>query len=247
MTGLVKKLIVLMVAGLCVPHSSHAQNTDSLCIKDKVFVSKGDAGAGVQFFHLSLDSTNSEWALILQHLGANGSILSFSPYLDYAYKDNRSVGVRVKFSEVSGTVSNADFSMPGEDSDVSLQDMTARSSVFQTELYHRSYAAIDGNGRIGAFMDMALGWSRTDTCFNSDNQSSDDSSISKRVRLAVHPGLMIFVTPRLSTHVSVGIGGAQYSSTDYVQGGEVTGHRVTSRLHFSLDLLDISYGLSWHF
>lgn len=246
MTGLVKKLTFLIVVGLCVSHSSHAQ-TDSLSIKDKVFVSKGDASSGVQFFYLDFDSSNSEWALILQHLDANGSIRSFSPYLDYAYKDNRSVGVRVKFLDVNGAVSNADFSMFGEDSDMSLQDVSVKSITFQTELYHRSYAAIDGAGRFGAFMDVALGWSHTDTSFNSDGGSSERSSISKKMRLAVHPGLMIFVTPRLSTHMSVGIGGAQYSTTDYVKGGEVVGHREASRLHFGLDLLDISYGLSLHF
>ena len=57
---------------------------------------------------------------------------------------------------------------------------------------------------------------------------------------------MIFVTNSISTHVAIGIGGATYNHIDYYKKGEVVGTRDFSKVRFMLDILDISFGLSFH-
>lgn len=251
MAEYLKKAFVFIVCAVtCFPAMAQIADSTAVAVKrgpDRVFMPKGDVSTGIQFFHLNLDSSNSELALILQHLDASGEILSISPYFDYTYKDNRSIGMRSKFSSVSGGVSNADLSMLNEGFEMSVQDIKAKSKILQSEIYHRSYAALDERGRFGVFMDVALSWSRTDTSFSYNAKSLDTSSVAQKLRVAAHPGLMIFVMNNLSTHVSIGIGGAQITKTDYMKNGEKVGNSYISKVNFMLDILDISYGLSLHF
>ena len=57
---------------------------------------------------------------------------------------------------------------------------------------------------------------------------------------------MVFVTNSISTQVAIGIGGANYNHIDYISSGEVVGTRDFSRVRFMLDVMDISFGLSFH-
>lgn len=213
----------------------------------RVFMPKGDLSAGMQFFYLDLGSSDSEIMLLLQHLDAQGSMLSLSPYFDYTYRDNRSIGVRSKYSSVRGGVSNADFSLLNDGMSMSIENMSATSRTIQSEIFHRSYAPLDKRRRFGVFTDLALSWAHSNTSFSYGTESLPTSSSTTKYRISVHPGLMVFVLNNLSTHVSIGIGGASYTHVDYLRDGAVVGTRHDSKVHFMLDILDISYGLSLHF
>ena len=244
-------ILVMLLAGL-LPLSGR-QRSDSLSVwaerrgPDRVFMPKGDISAGIQFFYLDLGSSNSEVLLLLQHLDATGAVASVSPYFDYTYRDNRSIGIRTKYVSASGGVSNVDLSLLSDGLEMSMQDLKADSRTIQSEIYHRSYAPLDEKGRFGVFTDLALSWSRANTSFSYNSQSLDTRTVTDKLRLAVHPGIMVFVLNNLSTHVSIGIGGANYTKTEYVKDGEVTGTRYCSKVNFMIDILDISYGLSLHF
>jgi len=213
---------------------------------DRVFMPKKDFSAGVQFSYVDLFSKDSEYLMLLQHLDANGSLMTFAPYLDYTYKDNRSVGLRAKYSSAQGGISNADFSMLSDDLSFSFSDIEADSRSIQAEIFHRAYAPLDKNSRFGVFTDISLGYSYTRTSFSYNEESLDSYSAANRVKIAVHPGLMVFVTNSISTHVSIGIGGATYNHIDYYKNGEIVGTRDFSKVRFMLDILDISFGLSFH-
>ena len=245
-----KKLAIILFIFLSVS-GIRAAERDSLSVvekrgPDRLFMPKGDFSAGVQFFYADLSSTDSEYLMLLQHLDANGTMMTLSPYLDYTYKNNRSVGLRAKYSSARGGISNADFSMLSDDLAVSLSDIQAASRTVQAEIFHRAYAALDKRSRIGVFTDVSLGYSYTRTSFSYNEESLDSYSAANRVKIAVHPGLMIFVTNSISTHVAIGIGGATYHHIDYYKKGEVVGTRDFSKVRFMLDILDISFGLSFH-
>ena len=213
---------------------------------DRVFMPKGDFSAGVSFFYVDLFSDNSEYLMLVQNLNANATMMSLSPYLDYTYHDNKSVGLRVKYSSAKSGVSDADLSMLSDDLSLSVEDMTADSRSIQASVFHRVYAPLDKQRRIGVFTDISLGYSNTRSSFSYNSESLDSYSIASRVKFTVHPGIMVFVTNSISTHVSIGIGGASYNHVDYYKGGEIVGTRDFSKVHFMLDVLDISFGLSFH-
>ncbi len=213
---------------------------------DRVFMPKGDFSAGVSFFYVDLSSVNSEYMMLIQNLNANATMMSLSPYIDYTYRNNRSVGLRVKYSSAKGGVNDVDLSMLSDDLSLSVENIAADSRSIQTEFYHRAYAPLDKQSRIGVFTDISLGYSNTRTSFSYNTETLDSYSVAKRVKFAVHPGLMVFVTNSISTHVSIGIGGATYNHIDYFKHGEVVGTRDFSKVRFMLDVLDISFGLSFH-
>ncbi len=213
---------------------------------DGVFMPKGDFSAGVSFFYVDLFSDNSEYMMLLQNLNANATVMSLSPYLDYTYRNNRSVGLRVKYTSANGGVESADLSMLSDDLSFSLSDIASSARSFQAEVFHRSYAPLDARSRFGVFMDVSLGYQHTRTKFSYDENSLDTYSSADKLKFAVHPGLMVFVTNSISTQVAIGIGGANYNHIDYISGGEVVGTRDFSRVRFMLDVMDISFGLSFH-
>lgn len=247
---------VILAILLAVPAFSIGESTeagDSLSVSsravERVFMPKGDFSVGAQFFYLDLASSNSELMLLLQNLDARGSMLSVSPYIEYTYRDNRAVGLRTKFSYAEGGVSSMDIPIISEElgMEVSLGDIDASSRTIQADVFLRSYAPIDRKGRFGVFTDLSLAYSRTGTRFAYNAETLDTHSNTHKLRLSVHPGLMIFVMNNLSTHVSIGIGGATYTHVDYIKGDAVDGTRDFSKVNFMLDILDISYGLSLHF
>lgn len=245
------KKLALIISVLLSVLSLEAAERDSLSVSqkrgpDRLFMPKGDFSAGVQFFYADLSSADSEYLMLLQHLDASGSMMTLSPYLDYTYKNNRSVGIRAKYSSSKGTVSNIDMSLLSDDLAVSMSDIQADSRTVQAEVYHRAYAPLDKRSRIGVFTDVSLGYSYTRSSFSYNEESLDSYSAASRLKLAVHPGLMIFVTNSISTHVAIGIGGATYNHIDYYKHGEIVGTRDFSKVRFMLDVLDISFGLSFH-
>ena len=213
---------------------------------DRLFMPKGDFSAGVQFSYVDLFSNDSEYLMLLQHLDASGTMMTVAPYLDYTYRNNRTVGLRAKYSTAKGAVSNADLSMLSDDLSFSLSDIMADSRSIQAEVFHRAYAPLDKRSRFGVFTDVSLGYSYTRTSFSYNEESLDSYSAANRIKIAVHPGLMVFVTNSISTHVSIGIGGATYNHIDYYKNGEIVGTRDFSKVRFMLDILDISFGLSFH-
>lgn len=241
--------IILFLALSCFVLDAARRDSVSVVDKrgpDRMFMPKGDFSAGVQFFYVDLFSSDSEYLMLLQHLDANGTMMTLAPYLDYTYKDNRSVGLRAKYSSAKGGISNADLSMLSDDLSFSLSDVQADSRTIQAEVFHRAYAPLDKRSRFGVFTDVSLGYSYTRTSFSYNEESLDTYAAANRVKIAVHPGLMVFVTNSISTHVSIGIGGATYNHIDYYKNGEVIGTRDFSKVRFMLDILDISFGLSFH-
>ena len=213
---------------------------------DRVFMPKGDFSAGASFFYVDLSSDNSEFLMLVQNLNANATMMSLSPYMDYTYRDNRSVGLKVKYSTATSGISDADLSMLSDDLSLSVEDFAADSRSIQTSVYHRAYSPLDKQCRIGVFTDISLGYSNTRTSFSYNSESLDSYSVSSRVKFAVHPGIMVFMTNSISTYVSIGIGGASYNHVDYYKGGELIGTRDFSKVRFMLDIMDISFGLSFH-
>lgn len=240
-------LPLLSVTAFASGSNDKQERESSRGMENRVFMPKGDIMAGLQFFYMDLMSSDSEVLMLLQHLNANASVMSLSPQVFYTYRDNSSVGLNVKYSKATGGISDADFSMLSDDLSFSLSDITADSRTLSVSVVHRSYAAIDKKSRIGVFTDLALIYGHTRTSFSSDAEELPVDSETDKIRFAISPGLMVFMTNNVSSSVSVGIGGASYSHTDYISGGQVTGTRNHSQFKFMLDILNISFGLNFHF
>ena len=216
-------------------------------IAQKLFIAKGEYALGLQFSYLDLSSSDSQLLMLLQNFNAYAKTMSIAPTVSYAIADNKALGLRVKYSNTDANVSSADLSLLSEDLSLSLSDLRAHSNSIQTAVFYRSSMGLDERGRFGLFTDLELSYARTLTAFSYGDASLDSYTVSDKLRFSLHPGLEVFMMNNVSSFVSIGIGGASYTSTRCIKGGEVTGRRDASNARFMLDVTDIAVGLIIHF
>ena len=216
-------------------------------IAQKLFIAKGEYALGLQFSYLDLSSSDSQLLMLLQNFNAYAKTMSIAPTVSYAIADNKALGLRVKYSNTDANVSSADLGLLSEDLSLSLSDLRAHSNSIQTAVFYRSSMGLDERGRFGLFTDLELSYARTLTAFSYGAASLDSYTVSDKLRFSLHPGLEVFMMNNVSSFVSIGIGGASYTSTRCIKGGEVTGRRDASNARFMLDVTDIAVGLIIHF
>lgn len=213
----------------------------------RLFIPKGAKGAGIQFSYFSIGETDSEVMMLIQDLNAHGSYFSAAPFIMYCLADNKAVGIKLKYSNAETGISNVDLSLLSDDLSLNLSDISGMHTGFSAEFFYRSYLSLDSHGRFGLFNDIALQYSSAKTGFSYNGEDMDAHTINNKIKLAVRPGLEVFVMNNVSTHFSLGIGGISYTNTQYVKGGITTGTKNVSRARFMPDVTDISMGMTIHF
>lgn len=215
-------------------------------LQQHLIIPKGEWQVGAQVSHISFSSGNSEYLLIVQNLDANGSITQIAPYVGYAYRDNRSIGIKLQYASANGSIREGDLNFLSDDLNFSVEDIDAHMNSFQTAIYHRSYIGLDDRGRIGLFNDISLSYTNGKTVFTYNAETADTYARSNQLKLSLHPGIVVFAMNNVSTHVSMGIGGVSFNNTKYIKAGEVIGTRNHSQAKFKLNVLDINIGLTIH-
>lgn len=211
-----------------------------------LIIPKGEWQVGAQISHVSMSSDNSEYMLLLKNIDANGSMTKVAPFVSFAYRHNRSLGLRFQYTTASGDVMQGDLDFLSEDLQFHVEDVHASMTSVQGAIYHRSYIGLDNRGRIGLFSDVMLGYTSSKNEFIYNEETLDTHTKTEQIKLSLHPGIVVFAMNNISTHVSIGIGGVSYNNTKYIKNGEVIGKRDYSKANFKLDVLDISIGLSIH-
>ncbi|MCF0176205.1 MAG: hypothetical protein HUJ94_05150 [Bacteroidales bacterium] len=237
-----KKSIILTTAALLLCFVSFGQEVR----KDKLFMPKGNAGAGLQVSYIDLGSNDSDLMMLLQGINADGTYFSFAPFFTYSYRNNKALGARFRYSTAKAGVSNADLSLFSEDLSLSVENLSAKLRSYQFQVFRRSYMGLDNNGRFGLFNDLVLSYSNSRNSFMSGEDDLDAYFLAKKVKLGICPGIMIFILNNLSTHVSMSIGGVSYSHTDCIEKGEKVGKRDYMKAHFAPDVTDISFGMTFY-
>lgn len=215
-------------------------------LSQRLFISKGEVGTGIQFSYLDLSSSDSEFLMLIQNLNAHGTMFSVAPTISYAVKDNAAIGLKIKYSNTSAGISEADFSLLSDDLALNIENVKGYSNAIQSAVFYRSYVGLDNQGRFGLFTDISLAYSHNKTSFSYNSESMDSYTLANKLKLGIHPGLEVFVMNNISTHFSIGIGGISYTNTKYFKNNEFVGQRNVSKARFMLDVTDISMGMTIH-
>ena len=125
-------------------------------LEQRLFITKGEFGVGAQFSYLDLASSDSQVLMLLQNFNAYANTFSVSPLVSYAFADNRSVGIQMKYSTSDVAVSQADLSLMSEDLKLDIKDVEAHDNSIQTSVFYRSCIGLDSHGRFGLFNDILL-------------------------------------------------------------------------------------------
>ncbi|MBQ5737007.1 MAG: hypothetical protein IIV52_04770 [Alistipes sp.] len=215
------------------------------------FVYKGEWMLGIAASYGTLDVSDSDLMLLFDDINLGLRRTAVLPYVAYAYRDNRAVGMRFGYEFLKADLGNAalDLGSLAEDISFGISDIGIRSESFNYSLFHRNYIGLDRRGIVGAILEAELLVKSGNTSFYMGEGESRNYSMSKNfaAKLNLNPGLAVYVFPEVCVTVTVGIGSLYYNNIrQYNAVGIETGRRDHSALKFKLNIADIQIGLVAH-
>lgn len=215
------------------------------------FVYKGEWMLGIAASYGTLDVSDSDLMLLVDDINLGLRRTAVLPYVAYAYRDNRAVGMRFGYEFLKADLGNAalDLGSLAEDISFEISDIGIRSESFNYSLFHRNYIGLDRRGIVGAILEAELLVKSGNTSFYMGEGESRNYSMSKNfaAKLNLNPGLAVYVFPEVCVTVTVGIGSLYYNNIrQYNAVGIETGRRDHSALKFKLNIADIQIGVVAH-
>ena len=214
------------------------------------FVYKGEWMLGIAASYGTLDVSDSDLMLLFDNIDFGLRRAAVMPYVAYAYRDNRSVGIRFGYEYLDGNLGNVDLNL-GAAADISfgLGDIGLTSESYAWSLFHRNYIGLDRRGIVGAILESELLIKSGSTSFYMGAGDDRTYSQSKNfaAKLNLNPGLAVYVFPQVCVTVTVGIGSLYYNNIrQFNDVGVETGRRDHSALKFKLNITNIQIGLVAH-
>lgn len=212
------------------------------------FAYRGETIVGLTASYGTLSSEDADILTLVSNISADGAIASIRPFVGYFYKDNHCIGARFGYQHMNGTLKSAEYDLgPSNDASGDIPYFDLNSDSYSFGIFHRSYAGLDANGRIGLFAEFEFMLTDGSSSFTYDKAEDPTFSNNTQLKLAFNPGAAIYIFPNVCATISFGLGGIQYTSvTQKNAAGEKIGSRKTSNMRFRLNLAAINFGMVVH-
>ena len=238
-------ILSLLVLGALSAEAQHYDRGYEL-VPSSPFVKKGTwmAGGSARYSQ----HVNSNFNLLLINcINSEGFNVSVNPKLLYMLKDNAGVGVKFSYDRGMLDLSSADLSV----SDISMgtRDCYQINHKFTAHAVYRSYIPLAGSKRIAMFADLMLGGSfKQGKAFYPGKDYIIGTYEEKyALEIAVDPGIVAFLTERLSLELNVGVFGVSYGWTNQVRNQVINGNSDRTSAGFMVNLLSLGVGMSYYF
>lgn len=214
------------------------------------FVYRGEVMLGLAASYGTMKASDADLLLLLDNINFNLNRVTVKPFVAYAYRDNRSVGMRFGYEQIKGGLDNLDVDLgSANDIALSLSGLGLENRSYSWSVFHRNYIGLDRRGIVGAIIESEL-LVKTGTSsfsFSSDGDVNYSKSRNFAAKLNFNPGLAVYVFPQVCVTVTVGIGGLYYNNVrqEDLYGVE-TGRRDRTGLKFKFNIADIQIGIVAH-
>lgn len=212
----------------------------------QTMVPKGDFSVGAQFAHFKLDSDNSELMLLVNPVSAQGKISQFSPFFEYAYKDDCTFGAKIQYFSGSAVLDNITIDLLSEGLTFDLSDLNTHMKRFGASVFHRNYFALDPRSRVGIIAEESLSFSEGRTEYDK-SQPGLNYSTSNKINFAFSPGLVFYVMNNVSAMLTLSMANVSYNTVKCYTDGSQSGGRSKFAARFGVDLTGINFGVAFHF
>lgn len=212
--------------------------------KNHLIAPKGEWQCGLSVMYADFSSSDADYMLMLQGLGADASMLRLAPEAAYTFRNNHAVGAKFQYTSLNGMIDTATADLLGNFS-MTVENLHASSKSMSASVFQRTYVGLDKYGRVGLFWDYVLGVSRTRTQFYT-GESSNAYSLNEKISLGFAPGIVYFPMNNVSIQASIGLASLSYGNLKAYEGGDVVGSRKNWKANASLNILDLSFGLTIH-
>lgn len=213
--------------------------------KNHLIAPKGEWQCGLSVVYADFNSEDTDYMLLLQGVNAIASMFRLAPEAAYTFADNHAVGVRFQYTNANGMVDTATADLLGNFS-MALENVNAESRSLSACVFQRTYVGLDNQGRVGIFWDYVLGVTRAKSQFHTGALSSS-YSLKKKIHLGFAPGIVYFPMNNVSVQASISLADLSYNRVEAYNDGRLTGSRNAWKAQASLNVMDISLGLTVHF
>lgn len=210
--------------------------------KNHLIAPKGEWQCGLSVMYADFSTDNLDYMLVLQGLNARASILRLSPEASYTFAKNHAIGVRCRYTSVSGMVDAATADLLGNLS-MSVGNISALSKSMSGSVYQRTYVGLDRHGRVGLFWDYILGYSRSKTQFGT---GSSAYTLNNKIHLGFAPGIVYFPMNNISLQAGICLADMSYNMVTAYDEGQLIGSRRAWKAQASISVLDINFGITIH-
>lgn len=213
-------------------------------------VYRGEVMLGLSASYGTMKASDADLLLVMDNINFNLDRVTVKPFVAYAYRDNRSVGMRFGYEMIKGGLGNLDIDLgSANDLALSLSGLGLENESFSWSVFHRNYIGLDRRGIVGAILESEL-LIKTGTSsfsYESDGETNLSKSRNFAAKINFNPGLAVYVFPQVCVTVTVGIGGLYYNNVrqEDVYGVE-TGRRDRTGLKFKFNIADIQIGIVMH-
>lgn len=185
--------------------------------------------------------------LVVSNLNSNGYNISANPYAMYAIKDNMAVGLKLSYDRSMLDLTSAELeAMQVEMSASDCYQLQHKYSAFGV---FRAYIPFGNSKRVAMYADLQLGGSfKQGKAFNGGgDQVLGTYANSYSLRLAVDPGIIVFLTERLAVEMNAGIFGVDYRWSNQAHNQVELGSTDSASAGFMINLLSMGVGISYYF
>lgn len=210
--------------------------------QDRTVVYKGEHIVGLGISYFGLNTNNSDILTLVTNLNASAQYFNLAPFYGFAYARNQYAGVRVSYSNIRGGAESMDVNLLGLMSmdDISF-DVNSRS--FGASIFNRSFIGLDKKGNVGLYCEVALGYKNSHTSAGSYDKYTQGNNF----RLSVSPGVILYIVPNASLNVQFGILHADFKKSVCYDGCDITGSMKKFNAGINLSIMDLSFGVNYHF
>jgi len=209
-------------------------------LKSYEIVPKGEWQVGMTVAYYNLSADNSEFMLLLNDTGIDANLFRIAPIASYAYATNQAVGARFQYTNARCNIDAATLDLLGNFS-VDLKDVRAKYMSYGGYVYNRSYVGLDSRGRVGIFVDIALGYSRSKTTV-----SSTEYTLNRKLGVSFSPGVAYFPMNNVSVFAALSLADVSYNWSSGYSSGTVTGTKNSFAAKAGLNLMNLNFGLAVH-
>ncbi len=214
------------------------------------YVYRGETMLGLTASYGTMKASDSDLLLLLEDINVGLNRATIRPFVAFAYRDNRAVGLRVGYEMISGNLDNISLNLgAGSDLAFSLGGFGIESENLSLSLFHRNYMGLDRRGIVGVILEseILVKSGRSYITSGSGESATRSESHNLAAKLNLNPGLAVYVFPEVCVTVTVGIGGVSYNSIRQIDAqGIETGRRQRSYMRFKVNIADIQIGVVAH-
>lgn len=210
-----------------------------------LFIPKGTWQVGLTASYGEIGSKDLDIFGLLSDIDISAYAFSIKPYIQYFFRNNMSVGLRLGYYNARGSIDSFNVSAL-EDMNFSINDVMYRAETYAAAITFSQYLGLSRRGRFGIFNEIEAsfqgGHNEFQRPYGGELRNTYTSLFEAQLNFS--PGVQIFVMKNVATHVSFGVFGFYFKNEKQKENEVETGDRFSSGANFRFNLFNINFGIA---